>query len=438
MNGFAPDVSIAIDWLGTFAVHSTLALGAAWLVSVLLGRRALSLQENLLRVSLWLAVLSASLQCALRGVWTPELVLSPDVTTAAAPAPGVAALLAPASATAANAIPWWGQWWGQLPWPTVVVGTAAFAALGGFAWLAIVHRRLRRVLRARQPETDARVLTTAAEVARQMGLQQSPQMSRSAGIATPIAFGFLRPEICLPVRVGELGAPSLRAMLAHEVAHLRAADPAWMWGAACLQALFPWQPLFVVVRRRWARLVELRCDAIAAQHATPTAVARCLLDVADWLRPVPEGTFMALGMAARPSALRERVEAALQGATHRPSRRAVARALGSFALGALTIGAPAVATERPLAEANPTLAISAPPAASASTGRAQLRGSLAALLAEHTNLLGEAERLRGELRAHVPAAEFAKMQAELDRRLQTLAGMRTRLEALLARTVSGN
>lgn len=434
MTALAPDVSIAIDWLGTFALHSTLALGAAWLASVLLGRRALSLQENLLRASLWVALFSASLQCALRGVWSPELVLSPDVAPAPAAAVGASALLAAELAATAAPAPWWST----LPWPVAAVGAAALAALGGLAWLAIVHRRLRRVLRARRPETDARVLTTAAEVARQLGLQQSPRMSRSASIATPIAFGLVRPEICLPVRVGELAAPSLRAMLAHEVAHLRAADPAWMWGAAWLQALFPWQLLFVVVRRRWARLVELRCDAIAAEHATPTAVARCLLDVADWLRPGPEGTVAALGMAARPSALRERVEAALQGAMHRPARRAVARALGGLALGALTVGAPAVATERLAADPASPIASAESPADAAAIGSAPVREALAALQTEHANLLAEADRLRGELRAQLPPAEFARLRTALDRRLQNLAGMRTRLEALLARTADDN
>ena len=69
-------------------------------------------------------------------------------------------------------------------------------------------------------------------------------------------------------------------MLGNELAHLRRADPAWMWLGAWLQALFPWQLLLAASRRQWSRVVELRCDAEAAQHTSATAVARCLIEVA--------------------------------------------------------------------------------------------------------------------------------------------------------------
>jgi hypothetical protein len=220
-------------------------------------------------------------------------------------------------------------------------------------------------------------------------------------------------------------------MLAHEVAHPRAADPAWMWGAAWLQALFPWQPLFVVVRRRWARLVELRCDAIAAEHASPTAVARCLLDVADWLRPGCDAGVAALGMAARPSALRERVEAALHGASFRPARRGLASALGGCALVALTAAAPAVSTN---ASAGVVVADALPGAvAPEPVGRPAVAALLQSLDAEHAALVAEAERLRGELRK-VPFT--APGLAALERRLQDLARRRQRLAELLASTPS--
>ncbi len=431
-TAFAVDGALAVDWLGTFALHSTLALALAWCVSALLRHRAIALQEQLLRTSLWVALVSASVQCALRGSWVPELVLpEPDVELALA---SVAALQPDALPLAVDsAAP---AWWATVPWTSWVVAGAGLAAVGGLGWLAVVQRRLRRVLRARVPEEDPRVLAAAAQVARAMGLRQSPHVSRSGAIATPIAFGSLRPEICLPMRVGELGDASLRAMLAHEVAHLRAADPTWMWGAVWLQALFPWQPLFVAVRRRWARLIELRCDAIAAREATPTAVARCLLDVADWLRPGPERTIAALGMAARPSALRERIEAALHGSPFRPVRRGVARALGGVALGALSIGAPAVATERAGAAEGLALVVpAAPPAAPAAAAPTDVppRALLDLVRREHDVLVAEVQQLRREVQLQPSDPQLISLQAALDRRLQQLSRTRARLDALLAR-----
>ena len=433
MSSFAFDGTLLRDWLCTFAVHSTLALGSALLASLLLGRRALAVQETMLRASLWVALFSASAQCALRGVWMPELVWSPD-------GPGDVALpVLPASGLSLDGSSALDDADPGLPWGVLLVAGVVAAAGSGLGWLFVVHRRLRRVLRARRPETDARVLTTAAEVARSLGLRQSPHLSRSDAIATPIAFGMLRPEICLPMRVGELSHASLRAMLAHEVAHLRAADPAWMWGAAWLQALFPWQPLFAAVRRRWARLVELRCDAIAAEHATPTAVARCLLDVAEWLRPGPEGTVAALGMAARPSALRERVEAALQGGGFRPARRGVGPTIGGLLLLALTAGAPAVASA---ADATDVLLRSAlrsdaeVPAESRRFSRSALLAAASVLDAEYASLLADVDGLRTEMKNGPGLA--ADSLAALERRLQVLARMRSKLTGLLAEPASND
>ena len=65
MNGL--DLAPLGGWLLTFALHSTIALGSAWTISVALGRRAAALQETLLRWSLWAALLSATLQVAVLG-----------------------------------------------------------------------------------------------------------------------------------------------------------------------------------------------------------------------------------------------------------------------------------------------------------------------------------------------------------------------------------
>ncbi|MFY9341522.1 MAG: M56 family metallopeptidase [Planctomycetota bacterium] len=434
MFALAPELVGIADWLVTFALHSTIVLAAAWSLSALLGRRGLWLQELLLRWSLWTALASSVLQVAvLQSPWSAGLLLPGP--TAAAEAGEVLDLAAafPGARLPADLLPgWWSQW----SWQAIVATLAAAAALGGLLWLFVVHRRLGSLLAERSPETDPRVLATAAAVAAELGLRQSPHVSRSDRIATPIAFGLLRPEICLPARAAELTDPSLRAMLAHEVAHLRAADPAWMWAAAWLQALFPWQLLLVAVRARWARLVELRCDAIAARTVTPTAVARCLLDVAGWLRGRPT-PLVALGMAARPSALRERVEAALRGDAFRPSPRGLSLSLGGAMLSALSLGAPGVATA-PGTVGLELVAVPHAAPASPSPMAAALRAMADHVRQETAAVLAEAELLRSRAPATPTTPALAALQADLTRRLDELARMRVRLDALLARFDSRN
>lgn len=459
MSAAAFELGAVADWLGTFALHSTCALVAAWLLSLALGARAPAFQERLLRFSLWVALVSSSVQSAFLG--SPlalQLPTAPVAAASAAPALLEAGALATwpveypttAPAAAPGSIADWR--WPAWSWSMLLVGAVLVMAVGGAAWLLRAQLRLRRVLRSRQPETDPRVLGTAAEVARCLGLRQSPQLSRSPLLATPIAFGWWRPEVCLPLRVGDLEAAPLRALLAHEVAHLRRGDPAWMWLAVGLQALFPWQPLLVVVRRRWARLVELRCDAIAAQHSSPTAVARCLLDVAEWLRPRQAVPVTALGMAARPSALRERIEAALQPRGEAPPRRWLSLAFGGLSLSSLTLGAPGLHSAAPLpadamppAQSEAELALPeafapappsaepappAPPVAAASS----LRESFALLEAEHASLLDEVAQLRAELAMRAPSPALEQLVSALMRRLLTVERLRSRLGARVDRS----
>lgn len=431
------------DWLATFAVHSTLALAAALSLSALLSRRGRGAQEAMLRGAMWVPFVSATLQATVFGSpWPGPFAASATAPMAFAaadsPASSIApalfevapALPAPAAAATAEPTAW--------PWAVVAVGAAGLCALLGTVWLVLLSRRLGRILAARSPETGPRVLATAATMASALGLRHSPHVSRSARLATPIAFGWLRPEICLPARADSLDDAALAALLGHELAHLRRGDPAWMWFAVTVQALFPWQPLLAPVRRRWSRLVELRCDAVAAARTSPTSVARCLVEVAGWLLPCDEPV-AALGMAARPSALRERVQAVLQsGAMPRPGRL-TASAIAALSLSALTFAAPGAAGRE---VASPiVLALDAgedpgresvdstdPIAASPAVDRGALAESIRLVQREHDLVAAEAARLFAALAAD-PAPSSERLAEALRQRLLDLARLRARLEA---------
>ncbi len=431
----AIDIAAVADWLCTFAMHSTLALAFAWLVGVGVRSRALVFQEGILRLSLWAALVSSSVQYFGLGSPWPFALSLPSAAAASVAVPTgdeVAVLAALSAATPVD------EPLVHLSWPTVVVAAAGGLALLGIVWLWCVHRRLQYVLSQRRPEVDGRVLATAAEVARGLGLRQSPHVSRCDRIATPIAFGWLRPEICLPARAGELADGSLRAMLAHEIAHLRRGDPAWMWFAAWLQALFPWQLLMPVVRRRWARLIELRCDAIAARHSSPTAVARCLLDVAEWLRPGAPTPLVALGMAARASSLRERVEAALQPRSASPPHSFVSMAFCGVSLSALTLVAPGMQATSPpfmpLAEALRGVVV-APDVVAAPSATSALHAAAQLMQQEHIALTAEVARLRADLAGRPAPPELEQLVSMLTHRLLVLERLSARLQARLDRRI---
>ena len=176
----------------------------------------------------------------------------------------------------------------------------------------------------------------------------------------------------------------------------------------------------------------------------PTAVARCLLDVADWLRPPSALPIVAFGMAARPSALRERIEAALQSRPIGPRRRLLSLAFGGLSLTSLSLAAPGVQS-RPVAPSPamviPDLAVDAPAAVSAPDGlvapksRETMLTAFALLQDEHAELTAEVRQMQAELRFQRVSPELEQLVSALQRRLLTVERLRSRLKAKLDRNV---
>lgn len=155
---------------------------------------------------------------------------------------------------------------------------------------AVPHGPLRKVLDNLSRQTPVRLL-----------------VAREA--TEPAAFGVRCWTIVLPATaLRELKGPELRALLAHEVAHLVRRDFCWLWICRVLNGCLPIQPLNLVALRRWQQLAEQLCDDWAVdQGVDRNALASCLVQVAGWrlARNTPAAAF-ATGRAGSP--LRQRVQ----------------------------------------------------------------------------------------------------------------------------------
>jgi hypothetical protein len=96
-------------------------------------------------------------------------------------------------------------------------------------------------------------------------------------------------EICLPVRaLAELDPIRMESILAHELAHLVRRDPSWLTAARVLEAVFFFQPLNVIARRRMQEAAEFASDAWASTRVSrPLDLAHCLARVAEWTIAAP-------------------------------------------------------------------------------------------------------------------------------------------------------
>ena len=280
---------ILTTWLLTYAVHGALFAALA------------AVAER----TCWGAVASRR-----DAFWKLALVggiLTSTVFVAAGSAPAGAAVHLSPQGVIAPALASDGVFWLATGWMAI---TAILALRTVRAWrLGVRHAGRRRVIRrGPAPVLLQEILGPAAD---------RVTLSCSRTLRVPVAFAR---EICLPVRaLRELPNDELRALLAHEAAHVVRRDAAWLMIAAAVRALGWWQPLNLVAAARLRLAMELCCDErAAAEPPQRAALARCLIKVAEWnLRD--DGAVLAT-MASRGSALRRRLESLLDDAPHRRRR----------------------------------------------------------------------------------------------------------------------
>lgn len=335
---------LLLTWLCSYLLHSSLLIGALWAAerAGVLARLARSTQEMLWRLALLGGVLSASLPLV------PALVSTP----ASLPAPG-SALEAPVNAPFAArthedvAVSTTGAHVAvtaqpvvamvappQDPAPTAQLGSLPLAArlapqahdlavafvplwLAGaglmLAGLALQWMWLRLAVRRLAPVADPRWQRLVRVLAGDMGVPLPVLRHSRAGWASPL----LAPGrvLCLPAWCLELPDDEARAVLGHELAHLRRRDPAWRLLAAALKALLWPQALNRIALQRLDLLAELACDAAAAAPAGQRlALAQSLLRCAEALKlqGSRRAPALACGAARGGSSLLDRVRRLLR------------------------------------------------------------------------------------------------------------------------------
>lgn len=153
-----------------------------------------------------------------------------------------------------------------------------------------------------------------ASLQQQQNVKQSVSLLSSPDYPVPVAFGLFRWHIVLPDRAeAELSRNELRALLAHELAHLVRRDSWWLYFGQLLCTAFAYQPLNFWARRQWQQSAEFLCDQWAVERTGDRmALANCLTTVAGWRlgTPVCGGSLAATGNR---STLTRRVERLING-----------------------------------------------------------------------------------------------------------------------------
>lgn len=211
---------------------------------------------------------------------------------------------------------------------------------GGGAALLCELRRVRSLRRSSEPLHDAALLEEAAGLCALLRLRRRLRLRVTRDTCTPLAAGFLRPEVLLPgVLLRHCSPAQVRLVLAHELTHVKRGDLLWCWLPIAARTLCFFHPVVWLAEREWQQAQELACDeeTLARTGASPTEYGRTLLQVAALCRRPGRARLAAAGAVAAPRALEQRLQA-----IHRLDSRARGRqgwrlrvALAALALVAL-------------------------------------------------------------------------------------------------------
>jgi beta-lactamase regulating signal transducer with metallopeptidase domain len=199
-------------------------------------------------------------------------------------------------------------------------------------------------LAGRSTPAPARCQALAADLARALGVRRPVRLLRSAHPALLMTWGCFRPTVLLPQGADRWPDARLRVVLAHELAHVRRRDSAWVMMSALVRSIYWFNPLVWMAARRLRHESERCCDdAVLATGVDAPTYASELLALARiarahhsrWHDPLPAAAMFG------GSSLEDRIRALLDRRRRPTATPSVRVAIGLMLAGA-TIAAAAV------------------------------------------------------------------------------------------------
>jgi cell division protein FtsI/penicillin-binding protein 2/N-acetylmuramoyl-L-alanine amidase len=335
MNSILSAVSFSarLDYLGHVALKGTGLMVVALLAGLAL-RRLSAARRYVLWFSTVLAVGALTIAAPLLPAWrvlpareVPDVVLPPSELEEASaviedplPVQAAAPVLPPVVMSEPVPMPLQEFRWPTISWSDVVTSLPLVWLLVASALsirLVISGVRLsllRRRCAAREVplELNRALVALVAEYGR-----ATPRLLVGPAGSVPMVWGILRPCLLLPADADDWPEEKLRAVLLHELAHLRRRDPAALLIAQIAQALHWFNPLAWLTVRSLRADQERACDDAVLRHGIKASdYAQHLLDISQHQRLAPGLGLCALAMA-RSAPVEKRLAAILDSRIRR-------------------------------------------------------------------------------------------------------------------------
>jgi beta-lactamase regulating signal transducer with metallopeptidase domain/HEAT repeat protein len=216
-------------------------------------------------------------------------------------------------------------------------GAVVLAILISLAWAGM---SVRRIVRNARPLDSPDWMTPLFEIADRIGLDDAPRLLQSTEAKMPFACGITKPTIVLPAESESWTLDRRRAVLLHELAHVRRHDLLGHTLGRLACAVYWFHPLVWTAAKRLRSESERACDDLALACGTrATDYAEHLLDIVTSVRG-DSTPLVALAMARRKE-FEGRMLAILDPHLRHstPTRRQSAALIAALALISLTVGA---------------------------------------------------------------------------------------------------
>ena len=242
-----------------------------------------------------------------------------------------------------------------MTWAAWLLVLSAVVSAVLFVWLLVRWWQItRQVSRAK---TSGRLTAIVAEARLLAGVCGEPPVKLTANTMSPAVCGLFRPAILIPESLAEhFSEEQMRAVLLHELIHLRRRDVWLNFWQSLLQIVYWWHPLVWVANARIRRVREEAVDdavmlALAGEAET---YAPTLLEVAKLALNRPLASLGLVGILESRSALRERIERLVDFRAPRQAGLTLVSIFGVLAFSAVAVpmgGAPGGSDEPTLPSA---------------------------------------------------------------------------------------
>lgn len=323
----APYAGALLSWLGQALVIGTALALLTWSVVAVLGRRMTPACQTVLWV---IVLLRFACPIGLERSWSMERGIRTiagwfeRAPTALADVTGgshnpIVVVDESTSATARASV---GAVAGLASYRDLLMVAVAASYLAGIAVTAFMrgraYHRASRIWR-QYSQAPPDLQDSADRISAMLDVRRRPTLLVGDDRRAPFVFGLLRPAIVIGRRQLER-ADELRAVLTHEIAHLRRGDlliRALQW---CVGSLLFFWPIVAWVNRRLDLAREQAADEWALRHGRLSACqyARCLLETVRVAR-CERAAYRPAAMAANVSHVERRIEVILNQSGQRPS-----------------------------------------------------------------------------------------------------------------------